>query len=230
MATLSDLVRVVAAVQGMDETSVMVMARLAREAGHISQGGRGFSAARMTVRDGANLLIAVNASPTGKDVAATIKRYRSLRPAFRHIDEGLSTSGVLARFFDGEIRFGDALEEVIKGATPITVTAPSLFGGDATVSNGGGLFDDLRHVDQSFKNRGIATDARLKVSFVQPIAAACISLGGDDDFSKDAKGNLVSTLQAEFVWEEKKSQKGDRRTVTTISDRTITAVAKILGE
>jgi hypothetical protein len=78
MARLSDLVKVLAMTEGLDEVSVGIFARRAREAGLILQGGRGRSAARMTVRDAANLLIGVNASALAKDVPKVIKGYRNL--------------------------------------------------------------------------------------------------------------------------------------------------------
>ena len=62
VALLSDLVKVVAAVQGMEGVSVGIFARAAREAGFINIRGRGRGAAHMSTRDAANLLIAVNGS------------------------------------------------------------------------------------------------------------------------------------------------------------------------
>ena len=77
MALLSDLVRVVAKVEGLEEVSVGIFARHAREAGLISQGGRGRSAAQMTVRDAANLLIAVNGCSLAKNVPQAVQALRS---------------------------------------------------------------------------------------------------------------------------------------------------------
>ena len=78
MALLSDLVRIVASVEGLEEVSVGIFARAAREAGYISQGGRGRSAAKMTVRDAANLLIAVNGCSLAKDVSTMVDIIRNL--------------------------------------------------------------------------------------------------------------------------------------------------------
>lgn len=84
MALLSDLVRIVAAVEGIDEVSVGIFARAAREAGHIAQGGRGRSAAKMTARDAANLLIAVNGCALAKEVPTRVGEYRDLKALDRN--------------------------------------------------------------------------------------------------------------------------------------------------
>jgi hypothetical protein len=60
MARLSDLVQIVADATGETTASVTVIARSLREAGLIATGGRGRSAARMTSRDLASLLLAVS--------------------------------------------------------------------------------------------------------------------------------------------------------------------------
>ena len=78
MALLSDLVRIVAAVEGLEEVSVGIFARHARESGHISQGGRGRSAAKMSVKDAANLIIAVNGCALAKDVDQNLVNIRRL--------------------------------------------------------------------------------------------------------------------------------------------------------
>lgn len=95
MALLSELVRVVAEYEGMDEVSVGIFARHAREAGLISQGGRGRSAAKMTARDAANLLMAVNGCSLAKDVPTIVPLLRSL-----------SCEGAL---------FGDDFENLVSG-------------------------------------------------------------------------------------------------------------------
>lgn len=79
MASIAELVRVVANVEGFEENFVSVYARSAREAGLISHHGRGRNAARMTPTDAAHLLIAVNASPLAKEVPEVIARYGELR-------------------------------------------------------------------------------------------------------------------------------------------------------
>ena len=78
MATLTDLVDTIAAVEGLEPSAVGLIARYIREAGLITTGGRGGSAAKMNLTDAANLLIGVNATTTATDAAATVSAYRSL--------------------------------------------------------------------------------------------------------------------------------------------------------
>jgi len=78
MATLSDLVTALAAVTGMPEATVFAYGRFARQAGLISQKGRGRSAASMSVTDAANLLIAVGATDVTREAGIAIKNFRTL--------------------------------------------------------------------------------------------------------------------------------------------------------
>jgi hypothetical protein len=79
MATLSQLVDVVATVEGLDRERVGAIARAVREAGLIATHGRGTSAAHMGPADAANLLIAVNAAETARSAPEIVRRYRASR-------------------------------------------------------------------------------------------------------------------------------------------------------
>jgi hypothetical protein len=113
MALLSELVKIVAEVEGLDEVSVGIFARQAREAGHIKQGGRGRSAAKMDVQDAANLLIAVNACALAKEVPEAVPLYRSMQTARRDYSDKekklLSEIGL----FQTESTLGRDLERII---------------------------------------------------------------------------------------------------------------------
>jgi hypothetical protein len=78
MATLTQLVDTVAAVEGLEPSAVSLVARYVREAGLITTRGRGGSAARMNLTDAANLLIGVNATTTATNAAETVSTYREL--------------------------------------------------------------------------------------------------------------------------------------------------------
>jgi hypothetical protein len=78
MATLSDLVTALAGVTGLPEPTVFAYGRFARQAGLISQKGRGRSAASMSVTDATNLLIAVGATDVTREAGTAIKTFRSL--------------------------------------------------------------------------------------------------------------------------------------------------------
>ena len=78
MATLSDLVSVVAGVTGLPEATVFAYGRFAREAGLISQGGRGRGGAQMTATDATNLLLAVCGTRVTRDAGKGIAALRPL--------------------------------------------------------------------------------------------------------------------------------------------------------
>lgn len=123
MASIGKLVAAIAVAEGMDEGSVKLIARYAREAGFISQGTYGPGAAKMTSKDAANLLIAVNASALAKDAAVTILLYSDakrssyytptleagLRPSAGSIDEIIFESLTLGRF----------IKAIVEGLMPV---------------------------------------------------------------------------------------------------------------
>jgi hypothetical protein len=78
VATLSELVTVVARVEALDQANLTLIARAAREAGLIKTSGRGLSAAQMGLTDAANLLIAANVSSVVHEAPGAIIAYRDL--------------------------------------------------------------------------------------------------------------------------------------------------------
>ncbi len=76
MTRLSELARITSRALSFEERSVILCARYLREAGLISQGGRGPSAAHMRPRDATNLLLGVMASDTIKDAPKSVKLAR----------------------------------------------------------------------------------------------------------------------------------------------------------
>jgi len=79
MATLSQLVAGIAAVEGIDPERVGAIARAIREHGFIRTSGRGTSAAQMSETDAANLLIAANMADTARTAPAAVAQYRGLK-------------------------------------------------------------------------------------------------------------------------------------------------------
>jgi hypothetical protein len=79
LATLEELVVTIANVEGLGTDRVRAIARAVREAGLIATGGRGNWAAKMSERDAANLLIAVNVADTARVAPRIVERYRGLR-------------------------------------------------------------------------------------------------------------------------------------------------------
>jgi hypothetical protein len=75
MARLSDLVIDLAAVLRMEATTINTYARHLREAGLLSQGGRGVNAAQVTPLDAARLLIAMMVDGHAKDAPQTVRDF-----------------------------------------------------------------------------------------------------------------------------------------------------------
>jgi hypothetical protein len=82
VATLSELTRGLAIATGLPEATVFAYGRFAREAGYISQKGRGRGAAEMTVTDAANLLIALAGTATTREAGSAVKQFRLLQTHF----------------------------------------------------------------------------------------------------------------------------------------------------
>jgi hypothetical protein len=78
MATLSDLVSVLARVTGLPEATVFAYGRFAREAGLVSQGGRGRGGAQMTATDATNLLLALCGTRVTREAGKAIVALRPL--------------------------------------------------------------------------------------------------------------------------------------------------------
>lgn len=85
MALLSQLVSVMAFVTGDPEPGLIVLARSLREAGYITTGGRGRSAAHMKERDAAALLLAATAPGDNTRAADTLGVVGNLRLVDRPI-------------------------------------------------------------------------------------------------------------------------------------------------
>jgi hypothetical protein len=79
MATLRELVTTVSAATGVPESTVFAYGRFARQAGLLSQKGRGRQAAAMTLQDAANLLIALGGTSVTRDAGSAISTFRPLQ-------------------------------------------------------------------------------------------------------------------------------------------------------
>lgn len=96
MALLSQLVGVLAEVTGDPESGMVVLARSLREAGYITTGGRGRSAAHMTERDAAAMLLAVASGGDNTRAADTLRHVGNLR--LLEGSEGRTYDGVHGKF------------------------------------------------------------------------------------------------------------------------------------
>ena len=130
MARRSDLVKATADALKLDERTVQLCARHLREAGLISQKGRGRSAAHMTPTDATNMLLGVMSSSVLQDAPANVRAAREAAfngsdvnftgipddtaPPFPFLsDDGrvMSFGDALDSLFDEIVRFGDPLRD-----------------------------------------------------------------------------------------------------------------------
>ena len=220
MATLSELVDTLAEVEGMDRASLYLIARYIREEGLITTGGRGPSAATMSVSDAANLLIAANASESAASAAKTTRVYRALeayeprspgdpRPPLKY--------GTLAQGVEGLIK------------AMVSKEFPEMF-----------LNQVLPYELHDGLERGLLT---VELTFARPVPSATIRLGHlleelevsstmaryFDDMRWGAQLFYRFELAKGRVTAKSRiGQPKDRREVTTIGDRTLNAVGELL--
>jgi hypothetical protein len=87
MASPGELTKTVAHVLGIDPTTVANIYRGLREAGLVTKGGRGRSAAVVTPRDAAMLLLGVCSSDSVKDAASAAQEYAGLRASIARVHD-----------------------------------------------------------------------------------------------------------------------------------------------
>lgn len=78
MARVSDVVETLAGAQGLNPSTLTLMARNARESGLLSQGARGVNAPKATNRDAATLFLIANATEHPKEAVNAFTRFSSL--------------------------------------------------------------------------------------------------------------------------------------------------------
>jgi hypothetical protein len=124
MATLQHLVQTLARATRIPEATVFAYGRFARESGWIAQSGRGKSAAKMTERDAANLLIAVASTDVTREAGRGIERFRplqgkayafnkSLKPLFLDTFYALNLKPMIDGTFSVEANLGQTIEFLI---------------------------------------------------------------------------------------------------------------------
>lgn len=225
MAFFNDLVRAVAQAEGMDVMTVTGIGQYARDAGFISKGGRGRSAARMTSRDAANLLIAVNGTPLAKDAGQAVASYRGLKIA----PEMFSTiapdgEGILRRIGAKGIQFGDALELMIEGHIP---------GDDGARPLDGEL---SAYLDASGPNATEFWAAKrlkrisIEIGFDRPDLRGFISVAPGGPPNPDPLSRTqIKPIAFAYFWGSSGAAAGERRDRTVIGRRTLNAVGQVLA-
>ncbi|OKO92174.1 hypothetical protein AC629_01180 [Bradyrhizobium sp. NAS80.1] len=193
MATLSELVAAIAAVEGVDAERVTAIARAVREDGLIQTSGRGTSAAQMSETDAANLLIAANTADTARTAPAAVKKYRTLQAKRR------------------SSQFGNELEELISAAKRECLADH--------LTKMVALFGTPDH--RFGKSTYTKMEYGFEIEFEKPVPSVRVHIW----VSIDRQGDRF-----EFTDRRLPTTKttGDRRERTTITQRTILAVANVL--
>jgi hypothetical protein len=218
MASLSELVEIIAQVEGMDPATVGLIARNVREAELISKKGRGRSAAKMTLTDAANLLIAVNATVTVRESAQTLRIYRRLETG---------TTGFLDnnRAVHERVQLGRALEHLIEAASSgiferfFLTTVPALIATDFR----------KEQVDIEFLFYKPRPYVRLEI-----YARSGYVLSSPPSYEALEEWERATKLAFYFELPDqikrlRRQYKGDRIDTASIGFRTIRAVAKLLS-
>jgi hypothetical protein len=226
VALLSDLVKAVAKVEGMEEVRVGLFARAAREANLITQKGRGRGAAHMSVEDAANLLIAVNACALAKEVSSKVPIYRDLRLEWRH-EDWIDTPAV-RDITSTERSLGEEIAFLIELALP----------------EAGGPSPLAQRLEQSYRKADAAYAAKWKVEFPSPefeieftrpnpwVSFCLVVPAASGRKAKQntmfARYEICKANYAPAYVDNRRGDTRDRRETTVITDRTLTEVARVL--
>jgi hypothetical protein len=204
MATLSALVKAIAAVQGFDENQVLWIARYLREDGLISQGGRGRGGARMSALDAANLLIGVNSPGSAKQSTALVPEIAKM-PLIN--DYSIRTSG---DEWDA-LRTGDQLSLAFRRRSEfrnVLVTLIEAFGGG--------------------ESHSLVSTQSVKVIFHGPSLSASVYIGEHSpERDGDVWANAQFTSSAELVEED--GEMPDNEISRAFTQRTLKRVAEVLA-
>lgn len=227
MATSGAMIRTLAEAIGLPEASVVVYDRKLLEAGLRSKSGRGRSAAKVTARDAAHLLVAILGTAQLKDAAIAVRRYAETRPR----PHGPATEGFvglgIAELEDlpPEHSFVDALAALISSAASGSLAAAMLANAD------------------EINGRMILSPPAIEVAVLMPGTLAEIRIAGTGtavsrsvryalpDPWREAAGATPdpAALQA---WEDKLNTyrvAGDFRQQRSVSENTIMRLAALLG-
>jgi hypothetical protein len=230
MATLTELIDTIAAVEGLDRSTVSLIARYIREAGLITTRGRGTSAATMGLTDAANLLIGVNATATAADAPRMVTAYRKLES---YEPKPKADPGPPNKY--GTL--GQAIEQLVH-ATGVG-ELPEVFLSRETPSSLQKAFPRGEvHIDMKFR-RPIPS-ASLKIASILKLDEHTLELDEEwsdteiprEDLSEETE--IFEDLFFEFYPPKvrgpprKKKTAGDRLEEITIGYLTLSAVGKLL--
>ena len=218
MATPGQLVECMAAALNVPRPTVLLYDRILAENGLRSKGGRGRSAAKVTVEDAANLLIAIAGTPTSGigSAAATVKQFASLK--YKDSKESFDLKSI-------SLAYGATHEQLEELNRPEFREIPGMEGLRPDHSFRDGLIAFIEAVRQgklTFKGQTIERNY-ASVELVGPwIITASIGIVMQDCLPARARyepsvQSLKGTNWSDLEWKQ------------SFSDRTILAVAKLLG-
>lgn len=201
MAVLSELVKSIAAVEGLEETQVAWVARHLREAGFIAQGGRGRGGAQMTTADATNLIIGLNAASSAKDAARAVS----------------------------ELRLPGKIDDLY-GMSPELADESGLFRALCMPNNPASCIEALLDCFRSTEGREpeLTEDnsPHISISFSRPILRMELRVE-EKQQSNDELPDLIAFIG--FEAESISDTDGDRSDRTTITEKTLAAVGRTLG-
>lgn len=213
MALLSTLSKAIAEAEGLEETTVSWIARHLREAGLISQAGRGRGAAHMKASDATNLLIAVNGADNAKNAVEAVGKIRALRVG---LDPRCKTeNGLFADICKYGTTFGDAIETLIS----------------ASIHEDDGV--SVLEMEMAAQP-SIFEDNQISIGFGRPQNAGFIAVseGGPPNPGNPFNANdHLSSIMFAYYWDARKiwSQNAGRRDLTIIGRDVLMKVGRTLS-
>lgn len=212
MASPGELVQCIARALGVPENQVTQHDRNLAVAGLRTVGGRGRSAARMSPRDAANLLIGVAASSMVKDTVETVMEYGSLPVRGGSVSKKvgrLNSSSVISQSPDWKLPLPALQRLPLEGHT---------------------LGDALAALIEDAAGAGIAS-LKAEVMFYSPVAHASLRLDTGDGSENKQYSAQVSEVEDLVFWRPRAMKdSGDLSQVRSFSGKTIRALGALLGD
>jgi hypothetical protein len=220
MATLSEVVEVIAEVEGIDAATVAWVGRSLREAGLVTKRGRGPSAAQMGWSDATNMLIAVNATRNAAEAARAALRYRRFRPYEDQFPEFWQDR------MNRDFTLGEAIEQLLVAAA--TSEPPTPFLGTT----------DYYELLEAFETGQVHVELRFRTNSPSVLLRVTPELRpapGFDEAMPELRAAMSALMLVHFSPRKvrdppsaEKRQSGDRLEETTIGFRTLSAVGKLI--
>jgi hypothetical protein len=217
VAKLPALIAKLAPLDGRSMETLAHVARVIRERGLMTTTKRGVGAAEMTVRDVANLLIALNGSQVPKDAPEAVEHYRSFSRT-RLYEPRSELPELIYQAFNAST-FGDALEKLIEMVPLLVEAVRNLHNQFHT--NKCEDYDDTDGKD--FLHALRSADCGVEVRFEKTVAQILLY---DKDESDDRRNYVVAlfVLRRKHSHSSYRQQWADREVAVSIGLLTLMAV------